>query len=92
MEDLKVYFGDNVIGKKLDNGNIVILEYIVTNKTEANGASTFSGTAVGGVSNITIESVAVTSGGAEPETIQSIKYYVIHLITLHKKSSNDSRL
>jgi hypothetical protein len=35
----EVYFGDGVIGKSLDDGNIVILEYIVTNKTEANGAS-----------------------------------------------------
>ena len=28
----EVYFGDGVIGKSLDDGNIVILEYIVTNK------------------------------------------------------------
>ena len=71
----EVYFGDNVIGKKLINGNIVILEFIVTNKTEANGASSFSGTAVGGESNITIETMQNASGGAEPETIESIKYY-----------------
>lgn len=71
----EIYFGDDVIGKKLDNGNIVVLEYIVTNKLEANGANAFSGTAVGGVSDITIESVAAASGGAEPETIESIKYY-----------------
>ena len=71
----EVYFGDDVIGQKLSNGNIVILEYIVTNKTEANGASTFSGTAVGGVSNITVETLLSATGGAEPETIESIKYY-----------------
>ena len=71
----EVYFGDDVIGQKLSNGNIVILEYIVTNKTEANGASTFSGTAVGGVSNITVETLLTATGGAEPETIESIKYY-----------------
>ena len=33
----EVYFGDGVLGKKLDDGNIVILEYIVSNKEEANG-------------------------------------------------------
>ena len=38
----EVYFGDGVLGKKLDDGNIVILEYIVSNKEEANGASSFS--------------------------------------------------
>src|SRR6056300_548532 len=44
VEDGKfeVYFGDGVIGKSLSDGNIVILEYVVTNKTEANGASTFA--------------------------------------------------
>jgi len=71
----EVYFGDNVIGQKLNDGNIVILEYVVTNKGESNGASTFSGTSVGGETDITIETLAEASGGAERETIQSIKYY-----------------
>ena len=30
-----------VLRKKLENGNVVILEYIVTNKTSSNGAKTF---------------------------------------------------
>ena len=38
----EVYFGDGVIGKKLSDGNIVILEYVVSNKEEANGASSFN--------------------------------------------------
>ena len=33
-ERYEVYFGDGILGKKVD-GNIVILEYVVTNKTEA---------------------------------------------------------
>ena len=70
----EVYFGDNVVGKAPSDGNIVILEYVVTNKAKANGAKTFSGTTVGGQSNITIATVAAAAGGAEPETIQSIKY------------------
>jgi len=70
----EVYFGDDVVGKKPTDGNIVILEYVVTNKEKANGASTFSGTSVGGETNITIATTSAASGGAEPETIQSIKY------------------
>lgn len=70
----EVYFGDNVVGKKVNDGNIVILEYVVTNKGAANGAKTFSGTSVAGETNITIATVADAAGGAEPETIQSIKY------------------
>ena len=35
-------FGDGVLGKSLTDGNIVLLEYIVTNKVEGNGESTFT--------------------------------------------------
>ena len=70
----EVYFGDGVIGTKPSDGNIVILEYIVTNKGMANGASTFSGTTVSGESDVTITTLVKATGGAEPETIDSIKY------------------
>src|SRR6056300_425296 len=71
----EVYFGDGVIGKSLDDGNIVILEYIVTNKTEANGASTFtlSGN-VGGFTDVTITTISSAQGGAEAQTKESIRY------------------
>ena len=70
----EVYFGDDVVGKKPTDGNIIILEYIVTNKEKSNSARTFSGTSVAGETNITIATASASSGGAEPETIQSIKY------------------
>ena len=70
----EVYFGDNVVGTKPTDGNIIILEYVVTNKDKSNGAKTFSGTSVAGETNITIATVSASSGGSEPETIQSIKY------------------
>ena len=70
----EVYFGDGVVGAKPVDGNIVILEYVVTNKGKANGANSFSGTTVGGYSDIVIATLVAAQGGAEPETIQSIKY------------------
>jgi hypothetical protein len=71
----EVYFGDGVIGKSLDDGNIVILEYIVTNKTEANGASTFTlSGSVGGFTDVTITTVSSAQGGAEPQTKESIRF------------------
>ena len=70
----EVYFGDDVVGTKPNDGNIIILEYVVTNKEKSNGAKTFSGTSVAGETNITIATVSASSGGSEPETIQSIKY------------------
>jgi hypothetical protein len=71
----EVYFGDGVIGTSLSDGNIVILEYVVSNKAEANGASIFtlSGT-VGGFSNVTITTNSSAQGGAEAQTKESIRY------------------
>ena len=70
----EVYFGDGVVSQAVSDGNIIQLQYVVTNKTESNGASSFSApTAIDGVTNITVTTVASASGGAEPESIQSIK-------------------
>ena len=38
----EIYFGDGIIGKKLEDGNIINISYVVTNKTEANGATAFT--------------------------------------------------
>ena len=71
----EVYFGDGVIGQKLSDGNIVILEYIVTNKTEANGASSFvlSGS-IDSFTNVSISTNSVAQGGSEAETKESIRF------------------
>ena len=77
MEDGKfeVYFGDDVLGNKLDDGNIVILEYIVSNKDEANGASSFTlSGSIGGYSDVTLTTVSSAQGGAEAQTKESIRY------------------
>tara|TARA_B100000902_G_scaffold31617_1_gene37838 strand:+ start:2001 stop:3842 length:1842 start_codon:yes stop_codon:yes gene_type:complete len=71
----EVYFGDGVIGNKLEDGNIVILEYIVTNKDEANGASSFElGSNIGGFTNVTITTKSNAQGGGEAETKESIRF------------------
>ena len=71
----EVYFGDGVMGKKLDDGNIVILEYIVTNKKDSNGASAFTlATNIGGFSNVSIVTNSASQGGAEAETKDSIRF------------------
>ena len=71
----EVYFGDDVIGKKLSDGNIVILEYVVTNKEEANGSSSFSlSSNIGGFTDVTIVTKSNAQGGSEPETKESIRF------------------
>ena len=71
----EIYFGDGIIGKALSDGNIVRMRYVVTNKAKANGASSFSTSAtISGITNITTATVSNASGGAEKESIQSIKF------------------
>ena len=70
----EVYFGDGVVSRSLSDGNIVTMQYVVTNKTLSNGASSFSAPSlIDGVSDITLTTVASASGGAEPESLNSIK-------------------
>ena len=71
----EVYFGDGVVGKAVEDGNVVILKYVVTNKTEANGASSFtlSGN-IGGNTDVAITVNSNAANGAEAETNESIKF------------------
>ena len=70
----EVYFGDGIVSQALSDGNIVQLQYVVTNKGESNGASSFSSPAsIDGVSSISISTISSATGGAEPESLQSIK-------------------
>ena len=71
----EVYFGDGVTGKKLENGNVVILEYVVTNKTDSNGANKFSlQGSVGGFTDVTITTNSSSQGGSEAEDNESVKF------------------
>ncbi len=70
----EVYFGDGVVGSAISNGNIVQLQYVVTNKTKANGANLFSTTSVDGETDVTVATLIASRGGAEPESITSIKF------------------
>ena len=71
----EVYFGDGVLGAALQDGNIVILEYIVTNRDESNGASTFTlNTTIGGFSDVTITTKSVSQGGSAAESKESIRF------------------
>tara|TARA_B100000686_G_scaffold186868_1_gene193603 strand:- start:45442 stop:47298 length:1857 start_codon:yes stop_codon:yes gene_type:complete len=71
----EIYFGDGVIGKKLDDGNIINISYVVTNKTEANAASSFAlSGSISGFTDITLTVNSNAQGGADPESLQSIKF------------------
>ncbi len=70
----EIYFGDGIVSKALEDGNILTLKYIVTNQTAANGVESFtSPSSIGGATAITVQTVGRAEGGLEPETIESIK-------------------
>jgi len=71
----EVYFGDDILGKKLADGNIITLEYIVSNLEDANGTATFTPkSSVGGFSDVTVVTKTAAQGGSIPETKESIRF------------------
>lgn len=75
----EVYFGDGNVGKKLGPGNLIFIDYIVSNGTKSNvsstlGASqTFSGPSLNSVTP-TIVTTESSNGGRDREAIDEIKF------------------
>lgn len=71
----EVYFGNDVIGKQVQNGNIVYLDYMVSSGEASNSCSQFyySG---GFRGDVLYQTTVIESsiGGADKEQIESIKY------------------
>lgn len=72
----QIYFGSQGLGLPIDVGNIITIRYMITNRTEGNGATlyTYTGAGLGGVVDIT--SSVLSYGGKDIETVQQIKYNV----------------
>ena len=82
-ENYEVIFGDDILGKKLENGNIVEMSYVVTHGKEVNGAKsfTFGGVLSDGTNTLSIphtvkniSTVVKAYGGEDIESISKIKY------------------
>ena len=80
-EKYQIIFGDNLLGKKPQNGSDITVSYIVNNGVDGNGASNFTfsgkiisniGSVTSGISNITTTQTA--ENGDEIESIDSVKY------------------
>lgn len=71
----QIYFGDGIIGRALDNGNIVAVSYVVTSGDAANGIRTFnlSDNVMPGA-EVTIDLVTESSAGQLAESIDQIKF------------------
>lgn len=72
----EVYFGKGVLGKKLNDGNIVRMTYLTTSGTSAYQANSFVlMDSINGYSNTTTQSVVSATKGSARESIDSIKFH-----------------
>ena len=71
----EIYFGDGVLGKKLLDGDIISATYIMVDTQHANGAKRFAQqSAINGYASSTVITTSNANGGAEKESIESIKF------------------
>jgi len=83
----ELLFGDNIFGKKLENGNLIEVSYCITNGADGNGIRNFDFVGrifdnndrliTSGISVITTQSVS--EGGQEIQSVSSIKKYAPRL-------------
>jgi len=81
-ERYELIFGDGVLGKKLENGALIEVSYLITNGPDSNGVRTFTFNGVlenpNGVTpnsyGVTINSTIASSGGEELETTAKIRF------------------
>ena len=83
-ERYELLFGDGYFGKKLENGAVITVTYIITDGKEGNGPTNFSysgrvvddlGNAIIPSSNISVTTNSAASNGGDIESIDSIKYF-----------------
>lgn len=82
-EKYQLLFGDGLIGRKLETGEIITVNYLITDGKEGNGATnfSFSGRIVDSDGNpvspqpFTVTTTQSSQNGSEIETIDSIKYF-----------------
>ena len=87
-EKYELLFGDGYFGKKLENGAVITVTYIITDGIEGNGASnfSFSGRFLDSLNNVVVptNTVSITtkinaSNGGDIESVDSIKYFAPRL-------------
>lgn len=87
-EKYEILFGDGVFGKKLDNNDIITVNYIVTDGRDGNGASEFSfagsirnssNVLIAPSNNVSITTNQQSKNGSNIESIDSIRYFAPRL-------------
>tara|TARA_B000000441_G_scaffold119131_1_gene92770 strand:- start:20021 stop:22105 length:2085 start_codon:yes stop_codon:yes gene_type:complete len=96
-ERYEIFFGDGVFGRKLEEGNFITVDYLVSNGDSANGINsfTFSGklvytrngqeyTVTSGISLITPQGMA--TGGETIEGVESVKKFAPRIYSTQNRA------
>jgi hypothetical protein len=71
----EIYFGDNIIGKKIPDGGIIDISYLSTSGSLANKINSFVGTStIGGFSSFSVTTTIPSAGGTGKESVDQIKF------------------
>lgn len=84
----RIYFGDNVIGKKPKNDNIIICTYLDTVGSVANKINVFTVASNVGPfnSNIATSSWGPSYSGSEKETVEQVKFRAPYFYTAQNRA------
>jgi hypothetical protein len=78
FEQYQIYFGDDILSKKLSIGNIITVSFQNSSGTLANSSNlttqSFTTTNIGGSSDIAISTITNPTGGSDKEGISSIRF------------------
>ncbi len=101
-ERYEIFFGDNIFGNKLEEGNYIVVDYMISSGDSANGINNFTyagkltyvrnGLNYSVTSGISLlETVLQSSGGEVIESVDSVKKYAPRVYSSQNRavSSND---
>ncbi len=74
--EYELSFGRNGLGMPIAPGNVISVSYIVPSRAVADGASLFTYTGPSLSGTTTVSTLSTSAGGADPESIDNIKYNV----------------
>lgn len=87
----EVYFGDGILSKNVQPGNVVVIDYVTTNGPVANGISSFVfADTVSGFSNTLTTTVSSAFGGAFPETLDQIRTNAQNAVLTQNRAVTES--
>lgn len=85
----QILFGDDILFKKIQNNNVVIASYLVTDGEKANGIASFDTDDINGYIDFQIETIQKSIGGGDRESIESIRTLAPLSFADQKKLSTD---